>query len=128
MPKVKDICETNNVKQPWEMSEEEFAGCGKKGKLHKKTGIISEREKLYEQQERLKTALGYGEAAGYSTEDIARFYKEREGVYKKRQHDSEWFDALQRARKELIQDALSEGKHIPLGVLADYPELFKLIE
>jgi len=65
MPKVKDISETNNVKQPWEMSEEEFAGCGK-------TGIISEREKLYEQQERLKTALWYGEAAGYSTEDIVR--------------------------------------------------------
>jgi hypothetical protein len=119
MPKVKGGGEAPRVKQPWEMIEEEFVGYGNNGKLHKIKGKISEQERIYEQKDGFKTALGYGEAAGYSPEDIVRFYKEREGVYRKGQHDSEWLDAVRRARKEIIRDAISEGKPIPPEILAD---------
>ena len=104
---------------PWKMTQREFEVAAARGKIVPATGIKTEAEKIYEKARKGKeTALGLGEAAGFSGEDIAHFYI----VWQERLGNPE---AARIARKWLIQDALKEGKTVPQEILAEFPELLK---
>lgn len=98
----------------WEMSADEFAAAARRGRIVKATGKFSDRERAYDVERKgQETPLGYGEAAGYSADDIAHFYAN---------HPSLGPD-IAVARRMMIKHALREGKAVPAEILADFPDL-----
>lgn len=100
---------------PWQMSLEEFAKTARRGKLHRAT-----RKPPVTFIGSGMTPLSRGESEGYSAEDIAHFYVARRSAKDKKPTRN----MIDYARMEYIQDAIIEGKEVPLKILADYPQIF----
>lgn len=100
--------EKSVAKQPWQMTASEFEQAVKRGKIVKSTG------KTVPGEESAKTPLRMGELNGYSPDDIAHFYAKRRGY-----PDSvtSKYDPIVEGRKELVEDALREGKPVPGEVI-----------
>jgi len=96
------------VKQPWEMTGPEFEQAVKRGKIVQATG------KKVAGEESAKTPLRMGELNGYSSDDIAHFYAKRRGYPNSVTAD---YDPIVEGRKELVTDALREGKPVPGEVI-----------
>ncbi len=91
------------------MTLPEFSEAVKSGRIHQATG------KSTPEEEAARTELTSGEAAGYSNNDIARFYAQRRGASNARVDDP----ALAQARAELVLDALREGRVVPREIFDD---------
>lgn len=87
----------------YELTKEEFKSAAVRGELRLKTGTELPGES------KAKTPLRLGEINKFSNDDIATFYATRSG--------------LELGRKELVRDAIAEGKTVPPEVLKDFPDL-----
>lgn len=100
--------ESKPAKAAWEMTGAEFEQAVKRGKIVQATG------KDVPGEESAKTPLKMGELNGYSPDDIAHFYAKRRGYPNSVTAD---YDPIVEGRKELVTDALREGKPVPGEVI-----------
>lgn len=108
-----EACKQDEQMQPWEMSLTEWEKLAEDGRLVAATGEYTEKENELERRGRLGeniTPFHYGEAAGYSSKDIAHFYLN----YHKHSGGS-----ASSAHKQYLAHAITAGKAVPPDALKE---------
>lgn len=96
------------TKEPWEMTREEYAAKAKR-----------------DETKRVSRFIGNVEAGRRLAETEKEIAAGKLGLTTKEGKRSQWGEFVDHWRKQVIKQALSEGKPVPVEVLKDYPNLAK---